>query len=329
MNHSASLCDGRIFEVNKGQSILSAAIESGVVLEYSCRTGRCGVCKVKVAKGTTEVIALEEALSGAEADEGYILTCCRAATSDIQLATEDLGGLGIVTPKILPCRIDGMQYLSEDVLEVILRTPPASRLKYLPGQYIDVIGANGLRRSYSIANSRREDGKITLHIRRVLDGLMSKYWFEEARIGDLLRFEGALGTFCLRRGCAKNLVLLATGTGVAPLKAMLEHLASDPESNSYNQIYLYWGGRFDKDIYWQPNFPQLPLFFTPVLSRENGSRGRVGYVQQAVLADSVDLSSAEVYACGSEAMIRDALELMVSAGLRRSSFYSDAFVSSN
>lgn len=329
MSHSASLFDGKMFEVNKGQSILSAAIESGVVLEYSCRTGRCGVCKVKVAKGTTEAIALEGALSGAEADEGYILTCCRAATSDIQLAAEDLGGLGIVAPKILPCRIDGMRYLSDDVLEVILRTPPTSKLKYLPGQYIDVMGANGLRRSYSIANSGREDGKITLHIRRVLDGLMSKYWFEEAKVDDLLRFEGALGTFCLRRRRARNLVLLATGTGVAPLKAMLEHLASDPGSNPYDQIYLYWGGRFDKDIYWQPNFPQLPLVFTPVLSRESCSRGRVGYVQQAVLSDSIDLSSAEVYACGSEAMIRDALELMVSASLRRGSFYSDAFVSTS
>ncbi|WP_374980274.1 FAD-binding oxidoreductase [Pseudomonas solani] len=329
MVNTVSLSDGKSFHVDEGQTILSSAARQGILLEHSCRTGRCGVCRVKVEEGITEALVAECSLTEVEFGDGYILTCCRTAIGDVRLAAEDLGELGITSPKTLPCRIDSLQYLSGDVLEVVLRTPPTSQLDYLPGQYIDVIGMNGVRRSYSIANARREDGKITLHIRKVDGGQMSQYWFNEAKVNDLLRLEGALGTFCLRTGAVRNLILLATGTGIAPLKAILEHLATNSEFKQYDQIYLYWGGRVEQDIYWQPDFPQLPLVFAPVLSRGSSSQGRTGYVQQAVLADSIDLASAEVYACGSEIMIRDALESMLAVGLKKNNFYSDAFVSSN
>ncbi|WP_083272541.1 FAD-binding oxidoreductase [Pseudomonas sp. ENNP23] len=329
MTNKVFLSNGRSFDVDEGQTILSAAVRQGVLLEHSCRTGRCGVCRVKVEQGATEALVPEDSLADTDSSDGYILTCCRTAIGDVLLAAEDLGELGIVSAKTLPCRIDALRYLSDDVLEVVLRTPPASKLEYLPGQYIDVIGVSGIRRSYSIANARREDGKIALHIRKVDGGRMSQYWFGEAKVNDLLRLEGALGTFCLRSGVAKSLVLLATGTGIAPLKAILEQLAADTACKQYDQIYLYWGGRIEKDIYWRPDFPKLPLFFTPVLSRCSTFKGRTGYVQQAVLADSIDLTSAEVYACGSDVMIRSALESMLAAGLDKNKFYSDAFVSSS
>lgn len=329
MVNTVFLANGKSFHADDGQSILSSAAKRGVLLEHSCRTGRCGICRVKVEEGITEALVVESSLTEVEFDDGYILTCCRTAVGDVRLAAEDLGELRITSPRTLPCRIDSLQYLSDNVLEVVLRTPPASQLDYLPGQYIDIIGMNGVRRSYSIANARRKDSKITLHIRKVDGGQMSQYWFDEAKVNDLLRLEGALGTFCLRTGAVRNLILLATGTGIAPLKAILEQLAANRECKQYDQIYLYWGGRVEQDIYWRPNFPQLPLVFVPVLSRGSPSQGRTGYVQEAVLADSIDLASAEVYACGSEIMIRDALKSMLSVGLKRNNFYSDAFVSSN
>jgi len=313
----------------ENRSILESARQAGIMLEHSCRTGRCGVCKAKVISGETDVIQAEESLAAEDEANSLILTCCRAAKTDLQLDIEDLGELGSIQIKTLPCRIDSLQLLSDDVVEVLLRTPPNSRIEYLPGQYIDMIGKDGLRRSYSIANAPRQDGKITLQIRKVEQGKMSQYWFEEAKANDLLRMEGPLGTFCLRKSNAKQLILLATGTGIAPVKAILEQLATTPVTNTYNHIYLYWGGRTDQDIYWQPAFESLPITFTPVLSRTPEWQGRKGYIQQAVIEDGHDLLDAVVYACGSETMIHSAHEQLVTAGLNNKHFYSDAFVSSN
>lgn len=329
MPKKVMLANGNVFYAEANQTILEAATQHGLALEYSCRNGRCGVCKAGVLCGETEAIKPEEYLSEQEQTNGFILTCCRSASSDIQLDIEDLGDLGNIQVKTLPCRIDKLRSLSKDVIEVTLRTPPKSRLEYLPGQYVDMIGKDGLRRSYSLANAPRDDGKITLQIRKVQNGVMSRYWFNEAQPNDLLRMEGPLGTFFLRKKQASHLVLLATGTGIAPIKAILEQLSVTPEWNTYNHIHLYWGGRKEDDIYWQPEFPRLPIKFTPVLSRANNWQGHTGHVQQIVIADGIDLANAMVYACGSEAMIHSAREQLMAAGLNKKYFYSDAFVSSN
>jgi CDP-4-dehydro-6-deoxyglucose reductase len=259
-----------------------------------------------------------------------ILTCCRQALTDVHIDAEDIGALGDVQVKTLPCRIDTVTHLAGNVVEVILRVPPASKLHYLPGQYLDVIGEGGLRRSYSIANAPRTDGKLELQIREVENGAMSKFWFGSAKANDLLRLEGPLGTFCLRDKPAITLVFLATGTGIAPVKAMLEQLAREPERAANKRIVIYWGGRTPSDIYWTPRIESLDAVFVPVLSRATeGWQGRTGYVQSAVIDDGVDLTQAVVYACGSESMIHSARDALTMAGLPIKNFYSDAFVSSN
>jgi len=158
---------------------------------------------------------------------------------------------------------------------------------------------------------------------------MSQYWFEEAQSNDLLRLEGPLGTFNLRNTQANNVIFLATGTGIAPVKAMLEYLSKSPERAVGKQLHVYWGGRKEKDIYWQPIFENLIIKFTPVLSRADSNySGRTGYVQQALLEDQVDLRDAVVYACGSDSMICSARDQLTAAGLAAKNFYSDAFLSS-
>lgn len=326
---TATLANGVTFSVSNDETILSAAGKSNITLEHSCRTGRCGVCKAKVVSGATDVLYAETSLTHDELDAGYVLTCCRSALSDIALDIEDLGDFAGLKPKTLPARIDSLELLSEDVVAVTLRTPPASQLIYRAGQYIDVIGPDGIRRSYSLANAPRSDGKLRLEIRRVDGGLLSQYWFHKAKANDLLRIEGPLGTFSRRASPVKNLIFLATGTGIAPVKAILEELASSTEKNNYEQIFVYWGGRTVSDLYWRPEFQDLKLSFIPVLSRQSDYDGRIGYVQQAVIDDGIDLSVSAVYACGSEAMIASARTLLVAAGLNERAFYSDAFVSSS
>lgn len=327
---TVTLSNGKIFVSEPGRTLLESANSQGVVLEYSCRTGRCGVCKAAVVRGRTEVLHEEQALSEEEGASGRILTCCRSALDDVELDIEDFGTLAGIQVKTLPCRIDSIDRLTESVLRVVLKIPPTSTLDFLAGQYVDVIGREGVRRSYSIANAPRQDSKLELQIRQVADGVMSEYWFDEAQKNDLLRLEGPLGTFSLRNTQVENIVFLATGTGIAPVKAMLEQLASDGDIAAGKKIHVYWGGRTVDDIYWRPDLRGLDIKFTPVISRVDKSwSGRNGYVQQSVIDDLIDLRNAVVYACGSDAMIHSARKMLLAAGLPGKNFYSDAFVSSN
>lgn len=327
---TVTLSNGKKFESEPDRTLLESAKSQGIVLEYSCRTGRCGVCKTAVLHGRTEALHEEQALNEEERASGKILTCCRSALDDVELDIEDLGRLAEIQVKTIPCRIDSIERLAEDVLRVVLRTPPNNTLSYLAGQYVDVIGREGIRRSYSIASAPRQDGKLELQIRKVAAGVMSQYWFNEAKSNDLLRLEGPLGTFSLHNSQVENIVFLATGTGIAPVKAMLEQLASGDGLAAGKKIHIYWGGRTADDIYWQPDLNGLDFEFTPVLSRAGKSwSGRHGYVQQCVIDDLVDLRGAIVYACGSSAMINSARERLLAAGLPYKNFYSDAFVSSS
>jgi len=325
-----TLSNHKTFTAEQDKSLLDSAKSQNIVLEYSCRTGRCGVCKAKLLKGKTEKLQEELALIASESEAGYILTCCQGALTDVELDIEDFGLLADIRTKTMPCRLDSIERVADDVVHVTLRTPPNSALVYLAGQYIDIIGKNTVRRSYSIANTPREDGKLELFIRQVPDGVLSQYWFGEAKANDLLRLEGPLGTFCLRDSSASHIVFLATGTGIAPVKAMLEALSRAPEKAAGKHIHVYWGGRTVSDLYWHPKVTGVDLTFTPVLSRAASQwAGRTGYVHHALITDAIDLADTVVYACGSEAMIKSAHDSLISAGLPAKKFYSDAFVSSN
>ena len=248
----------------------------------------------------------------------------------MQLEIEDLGDIQFYPAKTFPCRIRSLECLSGEIIRITLKLPPNQKLNYLPGQYVDVIGKDGVRRSYSVANAPASDKSIELHIRRVSGGAMSRYWFNEARIDDLLRLNGPLGTFFLRDVSGLDLILLATGTGIAPIKAMLEGLAAGPLERLPRSICVYWGGRVQQDLYWDPAETGLALRYIPVLSRGDSSwTGARGYVQQTVLKSGTNLEQAVVYACGSPEMIDSARAQLTAAGVNGRRFYSDAFVSSS
>ena len=185
--YEVTLVNGKRFQTGSEQTLLDSALNQDVILEYSCRSGRCGICKTKVLSGQTKPIKPEESLSEEERVNGEILTCCRVAVNDVTLQAEDLSALIDYPKKTVPCRINALNRLTDDVIEVTLRLPPAQALKFLAGQYVDVIGGGGVRRSYSIANAPIEDGCIVLYIKRVDNGEMSRYWFNDAAPNDLLR----------------------------------------------------------------------------------------------------------------------------------------------
>lgn len=323
------LTSGTEFESVQNASILEAAAKSNISLPYSCKTGRCSTCKCKVIQGESRPLQDETGLTAAEKAEGWILSCVRTATTDLLLEAEDLGGVSLPQAKTTPCRINSIEKVAPDVIRVLLRLPPAADFAFLPGQYIEVIGPGGLRRSYSLANASFADKQLELHIRAVESGAMSQYWFGQAKINDLLRLHGPLGTFFLRDVAGLDLVFLATGTGIAPVKAMLESMGRQPTEQHPRSTTVLWGGRTPQDLYFDVTGIAGGFRFVPVLSRADAQwAGARGHVQQALLEILPDLRQAAVYACGSDAMINSAKTTLVKAGLPGKRFYSDAFVCS-
>lgn len=321
---------GEVIEADGGVSVLDAAAIAGITLPYSCRSGRCCSCKCKVISGETEALQAETGLSDAEKVEGWILSCVRTAKTDVVLEADTLGGMTLPPVKTFPCRIHSLAKLAEDVMQVRLRLPPSAQFDFLPGQYIDVIGKNNLRRSYSLAKGDFGDKTLELQIRAVQGGAMSAYWFHQAKDNDLLRLSGPLGTFFLRESTGKDLIFLATGTGITPIKAILETLPALIPEKAPRSVTVLWGGRKLGDLYLDVGAMAGNFRYHPVLSRpESTWTGATGHIQDVLLAMRPDLVNASVYACGSEVMIRDAKEALVSAGLPHNRFYSDAFVCSS
>jgi CDP-4-dehydro-6-deoxyglucose reductase len=320
---------GKTFSQPAGQTLLDAAAKSGIGLPYSCKTGRCSTCKCKVLSGQSVATVDELGLTSEEKAQGFILSCVRSALTEMLIDVEDLGDQVIPKIKTLPTRISSLEKLAPDVLSVKLRFPPNTPFNFLAGQYVDVIGPGGIRRSYSVANAPASDNQLQLHIRAVQSGAMSQYWFDQAKVNDLLRINGPLGSFFARPLNGLHLVFLATGTGIAPAKAMLEQLATAPLDNQPLSATLYWGGREPQDLYADPSPWHLSLRYVPVLSRAPDDwTGARGHVQNSLLNDEPDWANTVVYACGSDAMIQSAKAELIQAGLPTKRFYSDAFVPS-
>ena len=327
--HTIALRSGKNFRIESGVSILDGAARQAISLPYSCKTGRCSTCKCKVIAGETEVLQEEVGLSVTEKADGWILSCVRTALTDLSVDLEDLAGVILPDHKTLPCRINSIDKLAPDVVRILLRLPPTAEFTFIPGQYIDLIGDSGVRRSYSLANSSFAGKQLELHIRAVNGGAMSQYWFWQAKPNDLLHLSGPHGTFFLRDVAGLDLVLLATGTGIAPIKAILESMLDVAAEKLPRSVTVLWGGRTPQDLYFDVAGIPGRFNFVPVLSRADKQwTGARGYVQQALLTVLPDLSQAAVYACGSDVMIRDAQTTLTAAGLAGHRFYSDAFVCS-
>lgn len=330
MNKITLLNTGKVFEIRSGQSVLDAALDAGILLEYGCKTGRCGACKSRLIGGKTKLLYEETSLTKAELEEGWFLSCSRTSfDADLKVIAEDLSEYPIQKPQIFPCKIDDLTYLSNDVLRVSLRLPSGKKLSYRPGQHIDITAASGLTRSYSLARGISSGGALELHVRKVAGGLMSNYWFSEAKSGDLLRINGPKGTFFLRDVGGLDLVFLATGTGIAPIRAILEDLNGVVGLEKPASVSLYWGGRILQDLYLDKSEFKEGVNYCPTLSRGDASwGGHREYVQNLALMHGGPLSNVRVYACGSSTMIEDARLRFVNAGLKPEHFIFDAFVPS-
>lgn len=316
--------EGEVFSSSSQKTILDAALSVNVIFEHSCKSGQCGVCKTTILEGEVIEIKPQLALNNVS-DQSQFLTCCCAAGSDLLIDAMNLKALEGIQTKISPCKINGLNLLSNDIIEVKLRMPPNVNFLFLEGQHVDIIGLNSNKRSYSIASSSN-DKELTLMIKNYKGGLFSDYWFNKANLDDLLRIEGPKGTFFLRDK-KKPLVFLATGTGIAPIISILEELDKNSSFNQSQKISLFWGNRETKDFFRSFNFRNLNVDYTMVLSNKiDNWQGESGYVQDVALKKIKNIKDMHVYACGSSKMIDSAFTSFVEAGLKTNQFFSDAFV---
>lgn len=328
---------GRAFEAQAGEPILTAAIRSGVGLPYGCKDGACGSCKCKKLSGS--VVHGEhqhKALSIEEEEAGYVLTCCAKPLTDVVLESRQVTDESAYPVRKLPVRVSTLTRASHDVMQVRLQLPANDNFRYHAGQYIEFILRDGARRAYSMATAphmQESAPGVELHIRHMPGGKFTTHVFGDMKEKEILRVEGPFGSFFLREDSDKPMVFLASGTGFAPIKALIEHMQ---HKGIARPATLYWGGRRPQDLYmdgWvRERLAAMPqLRYVPVVSDalpEDGWTGRTGFVHQAVLEDISDLSGHQVYACGAPIVVDSARrDFVQQAGLPEYEFYADAFTS--
>lgn len=334
MNHSVTIFPSeKQFECEAGESILTAALRANLILPYGCKNGACGSCKADLLAGEVEHSAYQShALPDEEKTRGKVLTCCAKPLGPITLNVRELKGLGDILVKKMPCRVNSIEKPTPDVAILKLQLPANEVLQFKAGQYIEFILRDGSRRSYSLANPPQAEGGIELHLRHMPGGVFTDHVFNAMKPREILRFEGPLGTFFLRES-TKPVVLLASGTGFAPLKSLLEDAFFRQVDRTF---VLYWGGRRLRDLYsaelarqWE--YTHRNFRFVPVLSEPTAEcawQGRTGFVHHAVLEDFPDLSGHEVYACGAPVVVYSAqADFTAQCCLPTDAFYADAFTS--
>jgi CDP-4-dehydro-6-deoxyglucose reductase, E3 len=326
------------FTVTADQTVLDAALAAGILLPYSCRSGACSTCKAKVVSGSMQPVpSAEVVLSPEEREAGYTLLCQARATSDLVVESREIRLASDIQVRKLPSRVTSMTRPAADVAVLQLQLPATETFKFYAGQYVELILKDGKRRSYSMANPPHSAAALELHIRHLPGGLFTDHVFgmgaTQMKEREILRIEGPLGSFFLREDSDLPIVMLASGTGFAPIKSIIEHMV---HQGIKRPVTLYWGGRRPADLYmhalaqsWAATIPNFT--YVPVVSdalAEDAWTGRTGFVHRAVMEDFPDLAGHQVYACGAPIVVDSARrEFVAHCKLPDDAFFADSFTS--
>ena len=313
--------------MENGESILTAALRQNLVLPYGCRNGACGSCKGRIVAGSVDYgVYQKKALPDEEKAQGKALFCQAKPLGDVVVEARTIGAAKDIQVKTLPVRVQRMERLADDVMVLYLKLPAAERLQFLAGQYIEFLLKDGSRRSFSMGNAPHDDEFLQLHVRHVAGGSFTEHVFGKMKERDILRCQGPLGTFFLREDSDKPVVFVASGTGFAPIKSIIEAAL---KKGVTRPMTLYWGGRRPRDLYMDAVPRQWPIKYVPVISDalpEDNWGGRTGFVHRAVMQDFPDLSGHQVYACGVPIMVDSAKrDFIAHCRLPEEEFFADSF----
>jgi CDP-4-dehydro-6-deoxyglucose reductase len=322
---------GHTFEAEENECVLDAALKAGFSLPYGCRNGACGSCLGTLVNGEVRYDDRNRSALNEEREQaGGMLTCQAIACSDLTIEAKELTSSREIEVKRLPARVEEKNQLSHDVIEIKLKLPETERLQFLPGQYIDILLKDGKPRAFSLANPPHRDDYLELHIRVVEGGSFTNFVQDEMKVKDLLRVEGPHGSFTLDEDSKRPVLLIAGGTGFAPIQSILEHAIADGDQR---QFHVYWGVRTEEDLYLNERARQWAndhanIVFIPVLSEHDPSlpwSGMTGFVHEAVLENHRNLADYDAYMAGPPAMVEAARTGFLAAGMPEDQMFSDAF----
>lgn len=319
------------FVVEENEYILDAALRQGIAFPYQCKTGSCATCLGKVVSGEVHYPdGLPLTVMEHEHQQGKAVFCVSVAQSDLVLEVNEINSSSDVQVKMLPARVNSLRLLADDVMEMTLKLPAAEKMNFYAGQYIEFIMRDRSRRAFSIANSPTNDECLELHLRNVPEGVFTNHVFNSMKEKAMVRIEGPFGQFYIRNTSNRPLVLMAGGTGFAPIKSMLEKLIEEGDTRPIN---LYWGARAKSDLYrndlaeqWAQQYAHIN--YIPVLSEAKASdnwNGRTGFVHEAVIEDIANITDFDVYMAGPPIMINSAKTALSDKGLPVDQLFSDSF----
>ena len=324
-----------VFSVEENEFILDAALRQGIAFPYQCKTGSCATCLGKVISGQVHYPdGLPLTIMEHEHEQGKAVFCVSVAKSDLELEVNEINSSSDVQIKMLPARVASLKRLADDVMEMTLKLPASEKMNFYAGQYIEFIMRDKTRRAFSVANSPDNNEYLELHIRNVPDGVFTNHVFDSMKEKAMVRIEGPFGQFYIRDTSNRPLVMVAGGTGFAPIKSILEKLIEEGDTRP---VKLYWGARAKADLYradlaenWASQYEHIN--YIPVLSEakdEDNWQGRTGFVHEAVAEDISNINTYDVYMAGPPVMINAAKETFSEQGLPVDQLFSDSFEYAN
>jgi NAD(P)H-flavin reductase/ferredoxin len=328
MTFTVRIADSGIaFPCEPREFVLDAAERAGYSMPSSCRKGACNTCEAGLLEGEVE----QRGRGRRTAQDGLALMCRAQPRADLTIRPKRFECIDIFRRKIITATVYRLERPAADVTILTLRFPIGLRAPFKAGQYLQVVMEDGDRRNFSMANAGHHNDGAELHIRHVAGGKFSIKTLSKLSAGDPLQVEVPFGDFYLRAS-QRPVILLASGTGFAPIKSIIETAI---HAGNRRAMQLYWGGRGREDLYlaelpakWTERLPWFS--FTPVLSEPSSSwSGRTGLVHNTVREDHRNLAEIDVYACGNPLMVSAAQrDFTAGHGLPAAQFFADAFVES-
>ncbi len=320
------------FVSHDDETILDAALRDSRIYPYGCRSGVCGACKSDLISGKVDYGTYEDfALTNEEKAQGKVLLCQAIPQQDVVIDVEEIMTGADIQIKMLPCRVGKIERVAADVVRLFLTLPKTQTFNFIAGQYLDIILKDGQRRSFSIANLPQQalQQGLELHIRHVVGGHFTPRVFDAMKASDLLRFEGPFGTYFLQSETDKPIIMIAGGTGFAPIQGLFQQAVAQ---NPKHDIHLFWGARDQQDLYmddqvkqWLETYPNLK--YTPVLSDNTAEdwAGDSGFVHEIVSKTYAHFDHYDVYASGPPIMIDAVRDSLLAKGMKPERFFFDSF----
>jgi len=314
--------------VEMGQTILEAALAHDRPYPHGCRSGNCGACKSELLSGEVEMSPYSDfALTDEEKNNGLILACRAVPWSDCEVKFIEADETVAHPLRHMQCRVVGLAPLTHDIRRIRIEVETGGPYTFSAGQYASLEFPGLPPRDYSMAN-RPSETTLEFHIRLLPGGAVTPYITNTLKIGDRLKIIGPYGTSYLREKHNGPIVALAGGSGLAPIKSIVDTAL---DLGFQQPIHLYVGVRGERDLYLEDYFRDRAaahpnLTFIPVLSEPaGGTQRRTGFLADAVRQDFATLDGAKAYLAGPPVMVETAVAALEALGVRKQDCHADAF----